>query len=266
MDPVQPDPEELSEVAHLLMRSHRILFITGAGISAESGLPTYRGIGGLYENAFTEEALPIEQALSGAMMRSRPELVWKYLARMEAACRGRHCNLAHRFVAAVEAWRDEVWTLTQNVDGFHAEAGSRRLIEIHGRIHQLACTGCTRETKVASFAGLAMPPRCDCGALLRPQVVLFGEMLPADQLTLYDAAIASEPELIFSIGTTSVFPYIAEPVIQAHRRGIPVVEINPGTTEVSRFVRYRWRCSAVTACQALATAIASHGGPPRLAA
>ncbi len=264
MSPAQPDPEEVAEVAGLLATSRRILFITGAGISAESGLPTYRGIGGLYEEAVTEDGLPIEQALSGGMLRRQPALVWKYLARMEQACRGHHCNAAHRFIAAVEAWRDEVWTLTQNVDGFHRQAGSQRLIEIHGRIHELTCTRCGEQREVESYVGLSIPPPCPCGGMLRPQVVLFGEMLPARELALYEQAMASAPELIFTIGTTSVFPYIAAPVIQARRDGVPVVEINPGPSEVSDFARYRWRCGAVACCGALADALAAQGGPQLL--
>ena len=259
-----PPEQELAIVADHLAKARSILFITGAGISADSGLPTYRGIGGLYESAQTEDDLPIETLLSGPMLRQRPDLVWKYLLQMESACRGRHCNAAHRFIAGVESWREDVWTLTQNVDGFHRQAGSRQLIEMHGDIHQLLCLRCGERQQVDSYAGLDLPPRCHCGGTRRPEVVLFGEMLPSEQVDRYDRALSSQPDLVFSIGTTSVFPYIAAPVADTARRGGCVVEINPGESEVSALAQFRWRCGAATACQALARTVRLRGGPELL--
>ncbi|WP_287366002.1 Sir2 family NAD-dependent protein deacetylase, partial [Thauera sp.] len=120
----------LDRVASLLGRARRILFITGAGISADSGLPTYRGIGGLYHDRLTAEGLTIEEALSGEMMALRPDIAWRYIAEIEANCRGARPNAAHRLIAALEQEKPMVCVLTQNVDGLHADAGSRNLIEI----------------------------------------------------------------------------------------------------------------------------------------
>jgi NAD-dependent deacetylase len=236
------DDAMLDEIAALVQRSRRILFITGAGMSADSGLPTYRGIGGLYEDQLTEEAIPIEEALSGGMLVQRPDVTWKYLLEIERACRAGSHNRGHEVIAQIEEHVPGTWVLTQNVDGFHHAAGSRNLIEIHGRIADLHCIRCPFRVHVANCPPFTTYPQCPhCGGLVRPEVVLFGEALPERALqTLFDQ-LDRGFDLVFSIGTTSVFPYIAEPVIQARIRGLPTVEINPARSEVSDVVHYKLR-------------------------
>jgi len=242
------DSAQYDQVARLVAEAGRILFITGAGISADSGLPTYRGIGGLYHERLTDHGLTIEEALSGQMMTTHPEVTWKYLAEIEANCRGAEPNVAHRLIAALERERPGVWVLTQNVDGLHRAAGSTRLIEIHGTVHHLRCTECHHSRNVPDFAGLRIPPDCPlCGGLLRPDVVLFGEMLPERELARLEAVLAEGVDLVVSIGTTSAFPYIAGPVWWAQQMAVPTVEINPGETEVSRLVDHRLRHRAAEA-------------------
>ncbi|WP_332670627.1 NAD-dependent deacylase [Aromatoleum sp.] len=240
--------QTFDEVARLVDEAARILFITGAGISADSGLPTYRGIGGLYHERLTDDGLTIEEALSGEMMAARPDVAWKYIAEIEANCRGAEPNIAHRIIAALEQERPGVWVLTQNVDGLHRDAGSRNLIEIHGTVHRLRCTECAHSRKVPDFAGLRLPPECpQCGGMLRPDVVLFGEMLPETGLNQLEALLDGGVDLVVSIGTTSAFPYISGPVWWAQQAGVPTVEINPGETEVSRLVTHRLRRRAAEA-------------------
>ncbi len=219
-----------------------MLAITGAGISADSGLPTYRGIGGLYESDLTEDAMPIEVALSGEMMRRRPEVTWKYIHQIESACRDKRHNVAHEALASLQSRYQRFTVLTQNIDGFHRAAGSSDLIEIHGCVQELFCVQCGAQRRVDDYAGMRIPPSCEqCGALVRPRVVLFGEMLPAQAIERLYAVLGEGVDLVLSIGTTSVFPYIAGPVMEAARQGLPTVEINPGDTEVSHLVRYRLR-------------------------
>lgn len=238
----------IDEIARLIENAGRILFITGAGISADSGLPTYRGIGGLYEEQVTDDGIPIEVALSGEMLSRRPELTWKYLLQVESACRGSGCNLAHRIIAEIEKIKPQTWVLTQNIDCLHRMAGSRQLIEIHGRVDQVYCTCCHYEQTVKDYSGFAVPPACPrCYAGIRPRVVLFGEMLPEPALRLYHREMLRGFDLVFSIGTTSVFPYIAQPVLDVRRWGGKSVEINPGITEVSTFANYRLPMRAVDA-------------------
>lgn len=225
-------------------------------MSAESGLPTYRGIGGLYEDTLTDEQLPIEVALSGSVLRSQPELTWKYIQQIEAACRGARHNAAHTHVSALQAQVRTSWVLTQNIDGFHQAAGNRNIIAMHGDVHTLDCMACDWTQEVADYAHLPALPRCPaCGAVVRPRVVLFGEMLPDEAIVAYDAMIAAQPEVVLSIGTTSVFPYIAAPVIAARRRGALTVEINPGQSEVSDVVDVRLQTGAVAALDAIVAAL-----------
>ncbi|MCC2656136.1 MAG: NAD-dependent protein deacylase [Panacagrimonas sp.] len=230
----------VEEAGSLLRRARRVLVITGAGISADSGLPTYRGIGGLYETDMTEDDLPIEVALSGQMLRARPAVTWKYLSQVECACRGARPNAGHFALARMANGFRRLTVLTQNIDGFHRDAGQEHLIEIHGNVHELFCTECRREWWVKDYAHLQTPPRCeDCHGPVRPRVVLFGEQLPASAIERLEAAMDEGVDLVMSIGTTSVFPYIAGPVIQAARIGLPTIEINPGESEVSSVVSVR---------------------------
>lgn len=251
MPPV-PDPAAVEAAARILARARSILFVTGAGISADSGLPTYRGVGGLYEADATEEGLPIEVLLSGETLARRPEWTWKYLGAIERACRGARPNRAHAAIATLERERPRVVVLTQNVDGLHRAAGSTNVIEIHGDVHELSCTRCPWRERVRDYEGLELPPRCPrCSALVRPAVVLFGEMLPRAALERLDEELRTGFDAVFSIGTTSVFPYIAAPVLMARSRGAATVEVNPGDTEVSDVVDVRLRCGAAAAMDAI---------------
>lgn len=250
----EPNPAIVARVAEELRRARRLLFITGAGISADSGLPTYRGIGGLYNDQMTEENFSIETALSGSMMEANPAITWKYLHQIEHSCRGARFNDGHAIIAELQD-RFEVCVLTQNIDGFHRDAGSRNLIEIHGDIHDLYCTRCDYAVTVPDYGALDMPPSCPrCASLVRPRVVLFGEMLPSHAIQHLYAELDRGFDLVFSIGTTSVFPYIAGPVVQASQMGIPTVEINPTDTNVTRFVDYKLTSGAAATLRAIRAA------------
>lgn len=244
--------ESLDQVAELMREARRALFITGAGVSADSGLPTYRGIGGLYNDIETEDGVAIEEALSGFMLQSRPELVWKYIHQIEAACRGAKPNRAHEIIARLEQRLEHVCVLTQNVDGFHRAAGSQNVIDIHGDIHDLLCTSCEHQARVDDYSGVEPEPRCPvCAEFLRPDVVLFGEMLPMQKVARLQAELQGGFDVVFSVGTSSGFPYIAGPVVEARMAGIPTVEINPGETEVSNVVSVKWGEGAAAAFEAL---------------
>jgi len=244
--------QSINQVADLLAQSRSLLFITGAGISADSGLPTYRGVGGLYDVDTTEEGMPIEELLSGRFFRGNPAVSWKYLGQVERACRGARFNRGHEVIAQMESRFERVWTLTQNVDGLHRQAGGRNVIEIHGDLHNLLCMHCDFRQTVVDYSTLTIPPPCPrCDALLRPDVVLFGEALPFDKVSRLYTEIERGFDLVFSIGTTSVFPYIAEPVVRGYRVGKPTVEINPGLSEVSELVTVRLPLGAAQALDAI---------------
>ena len=234
------DHQHIDALAVRLKRCRNLLFITGAGLSADSDLPTYRGLGGLYEERDTEDGMAIEQALSGGMMTNRPELCWKYIARIEAACRGARPNAGHHVIAAMERHFPRVWVLTQNVDGLHRAAGSANIIDIHGDIHQLLCRPCGYRRQVPDYEHVQLPPVCpECGAVMRPEVVLFGEMLPQQKVAHLQQEAGVGFDIVFSVGTSSLFPYIVEPVIQAAALGVPTVEINPSGTDLSLMVSHK---------------------------
>jgi NAD-dependent deacetylase len=249
-------------VAELLVRAKRALFITGAGMSADSGLPTYRGVGGLYNDAASEDGVPIEVALSGEMLSRRPVVTWRHIARIEQACRGARPNKGHQVIAALGQRLDRVVILTQNVDGLHRVAGSTDVIEIHGRIHRLRCVRCDFAIEVRDFAGLELPPACPrCTALVRPDVVLFGEALPPEPFTQLQDELERGFDVVFSIGTTALFPYIARPVLVARSEGIPTVEINPGRTDLSDVVAIRLQSGAARALAAIWASYVGRAGP-----
>ncbi len=248
---------ELERAAEILRQADSVLFVTGAGLSADSGLPTYRGVGGLYSSGTTDEGVPIETALSGHMLLERPELCWKHIAAIELACRGATFNAGHAAIAAIEQRKDRVWVLTQNVDGFHTDAGSDHVIEIHGNIHTLLCTVCRHRWFVEDYSRLeVIPPRCGrCSGLVRPAVVLFDEWLPQAEVSLLQRELATGFDAVFSVGTSSGFPYIAGPVLDQVRRGLPAVELNPGDTAVSASVSVHCRGGAAADLQALVQAL-----------
>lgn len=236
--------------------AHRVLFITGAGISVDSGLPTYRGVAGLYEDANTEEGMPIERALSGGVFASDPACTWKYIRQIESSCRGASPNFAHRALARLERHYQHVCVLTQNIDDLHRRAGSKNLIEIHGNVHRLRCTQCEWRDHVEDYAHLPDVPLCDsCGAMIRPEVVLFDEFLPETAMAHYYDELARGFDLVVAIGTTAVFPYIMQPVLDCRRVGRESIEINPGETILSHEVGVRWPVGAGEALRQVLEAV-----------
>jgi NAD-dependent deacetylase len=179
------------------------------------------------------------------MFRAHPEITWKYLWEIGAACAGRTFNRAHEVMAEIERWKPGTWVLTQNVDGFHRAAGSRNLIEVHGDIFELRCLQCrarySAEDLISGYRkAVRLPPACPaCGGLVRPEVVLFEEALPEECVTAMRGLADSAWDLVVAVGTSAVFPYIAGPVLHAKAARVPTVEVNPGWTELSAHVDHR---------------------------
>ena len=170
-------------------------------------------------------------------MRTRPEITWKYICQIERACRDASYNRGHEVMAEMERAFPKVWVLTQNIDGFHRRAGSRKVIDIHGDIHILLCTRCGARRTVPNYRNIEIPPHCSsCRAMERPDIVLFDEILPTAKVANLEQILGEGLDIVFSIGTSSLFPYIVRPVIEARRRQIPTIEINPGGTEISHIV------------------------------
>lgn len=205
----------------------RILVLTGAGISADSGLPTYRGVGGLYTSGPGPEGYEIEEILSGPMWRRRPELVWRHIRELALACQGAEPNAAHGVIAAMEG-AFQVLTVTQNVDGLHMRAGSASLVELHGNLLRLRCEACSHGQEIPGYAELPEPPPCpDCSRTLRPDVVLFEELLDPGELDRVAEFVDTGVDLALVVGTTARFPYLLEPIWRVAATGGRIVEINP---------------------------------------
>jgi NAD-dependent deacetylase len=157
---------------------------------------------------------------------------------------------------------DRFVLLTQNVDGLHGAAGSRNVIAIHGDLFRLRCTACAAPARVGreEIAALDRAPRCAaCGGVIRPEVVLFGEMLPAPAVArLHEEFIERPPDLVLAVGTTALFPYIRYPVLEARRCGRLTVEVNVERTELSSVVGWflEGRASEIVPLLAAAAAMA----------
>src|SRR5262245_13968246 len=173
--PVEPDDLSggLERAAQALRSAERVAVMTGAGISAESGLATFRGAGGLWEGH------RVEDVATPFAFRRYPELVWRFYNLRRANLREARPNPGHQaLVKLEERLGTERFTLiTQNVDNLHRAAGSRRVLELHGNLTRVRCTGC-RRIEDRGTEPLGDMPKCACGALLRPDVVWFHEMLP----------------------------------------------------------------------------------------
>ncbi len=230
--------DELAPVVAALDGARRVAVLSGAGMSADSGLPTYRGINGLYNDIEIEQNLPIEEILHAYTLARNPALTWKYIAQIDNACRAAGPHDGHRVLASWDS-RFELWVVTQNVDGFHRTAGSRHVIELHGNLSRLYCCACRAAFENLDFDLSELPPRCSlCDGLVRPDVVLFGELLPPAAIQQYERELARGFDVMIAIGTTAGFPYIAEPMRNAIAHGCVTVEINPDSTALSNHVSY----------------------------
>ncbi|MGZ8710942.1 MAG: SIR2 family NAD-dependent protein deacylase, partial [Thermoanaerobaculia bacterium] len=199
-------------------RPRSVVVFTGAGVSADSGIPTFRGPGGLWRN-FRPEELATPEAF-----RRDPKLVWEWYEWRRGLIRDAQPNAAHEAVARLP----DAVVVTQNVDDLHARAGSRDVVELHGNIFRVRCTR-EHTTHVRGEPFAQIPPHCTCGALLRPDVVWFGEALPADAVARAVGAIRAA-DLLLVIGTSGVV-YPAAGFVSLHE-GLSI-EINPEASGVT---------------------------------
>ncbi|HEY0407156.1 MAG TPA: NAD-dependent deacylase [Pyrinomonadaceae bacterium] len=209
--------------------AERVVVLTGAGVSAESGVPTFRGGG----QSAVWKGMPFDVISSGEMARRDLRAVWEWFDYRRGILRTLSPNAAHLALARWQDWFNDFTLVTQNVDGLHQAAGSRSVRELHGNIWRARCVSCEarRERRVETEEEL--PPVChECGEAMRPDVVLFGEMLPAGAFG-YAARKSAECDLFFVVGTSAlVYPAASLPE-HARRAGAYVVEVNPEETPLS---------------------------------
>ncbi len=224
-------PEEL---VYQLRSAQKVVALTGAGISAESGIPTFReaqtGLWARYRR---------EELVTPGAFRKNPSLVWEWYTWRRELVAGASPNPGHLALAAMEQRISEFTLITQNVDGLHQRAGNGNrapLIELHGNIQRAKCL--ERGHLVESWQDGEIPPRCPtCGSLLRPDVVWFGESLPPGALQASWGA-ANACEVFFSIGTSAVVEPAASLPYTALQAGASIVEINPHSTPLTPQVHY----------------------------
>ena len=207
-----------------LRSAAEVAVLTGAGISAESGVPTFRGEDGLWKKYRPEELANLD-----AFMQN-PTLVWEWYNYRRNLIAEIDPNPGHYALAQLERMLNRFTLITQNVDGLHQRAGSKNVLELHGNITRNRCVSCSKMFRtVKKSDGL---PRCECGALIRPDVVWFGESLPQKELQLaFDIAACSD--VFLSIGTSGVVQPAASLPLVARENGAYVCEINIEETILS---------------------------------
>lgn len=213
-----------------LQHARSVCVLTGAGVSAESGVPTFRGEDGLWKKFKPEELANFDAFISN------PELVWEWYTYRKQVMRNVQPNPAHLALVEMEQIVPDFTLVTQNVDNLHRRAGSKNVLELHGNIERSYCIDCRTFVADVELTADRKAPRCEkCGGLIRPDVVWFGELLPVEIFQKASAA-AERCELFLSVGTSAVvYPAASLPQV-ARTRGAYVVEINAEPTEISHRV------------------------------
>jgi NAD-dependent deacetylase len=254
--------ERIDAVGSLLAQVDSALFITGPGLSIDSGLPHYRGIPGLLRKT-PQDARMIETALSIDTLQRKPVLTWRTLLEIDHQVCAAAPNRGHQVLVALERGLARSAIMTVNVDRLHQRAGSRNVIEMHGALHDLLCPRCEISTRHDRYGALPLPPLCaTCGSVLRPDMPLFGEPLPPDAFTRLQAELELGFDMVFAIGVVAMFPYLARPVLLAKQEGIPTVEIGHTATDVSEIVDFGLRGSPARILE-LIWQVFSQLAPPR---
>ncbi|MDQ7800954.1 MAG: NAD-dependent deacylase [Armatimonadota bacterium] len=231
--------ERVEEARRCIERAHRVAVLTGAGISAASGIPTFRGPGGLWEGVRPEELATPE-----AYARD-PQRVWSWYAwRYRLAYQARP-NRAHELLVQLERDKGDGFLLvTQNVDGLHARAGSQRLVELHGSLHRARCEACQHRFPLPPPETFMPPPRCPrCGSRARPDVVWFGELVPGRAYQRAAEAFRTA-EVALVVGTSAVVEPAASLGRLARLGGAYLVEVNPEQTPLTPLAHLSLRCGA----------------------
>lgn len=212
-----------------LREASPVAVLTGAGISAESGIPTFRGAGGLWRQ-FRAEELATPQAFA-----RDPRLAWEWYDWRRGLIAQAEPNPAHRALAELENRVPRFTLITQNVDGLHDRAGSRNLLKVHGDIWEVRCVVCGRQRRDDRVPLPELPPRCECGGIERPGVVWFGEPLPSDVWDCAERA-ARQAQVFIVAGTSAVVYPAAGLAPLARAAGAKIIEVNLEETPFSEEV------------------------------
>ncbi|MBV8490996.1 MAG: NAD-dependent deacylase [Candidatus Eremiobacteraeota bacterium] len=240
----------MDELVKRLRSATSVLALTGSGISAESGLPTFRGVGGLWRTHRVEELASPEG------FERDPELVWTWYNERKTAHQRAEPNAGHLALARLETLVRDFTLATQNVDSLHLRAGSRNVVELHGNLREARCTRCDYRRPLDA-TGLPLDEmQHRCGGMLRPDIVWFGESLPRDAWQKAEEA-ASRADVILVIGTSAVV-YPAAALATHYNDRAYIAEINPEATPISDRVDYTIRDTAAQSLPAIVERFANH--------
>ena len=220
-------PSDLKKTAEIIVRATSVVSLTGAGISVESGIPPFRGKGSLWDTID-----PMEFAHIASFLKD-PEKVWRgFLSGMKDLLDRARPNEGHLGLVALGDMGRLSTIITQNIDGLHQMAGSSDVIEFHGNFAWQRCMDCNTLVPSSSIDLAVLPPRCDCGGLLRPDCVFFGEMIP-DQSLSRSRALASTCDVMIVVGTSAVVQPAAMMPVTAKNSGAETIEVNPEPTPLT---------------------------------
>jgi NAD-dependent deacetylase len=234
----------------------RILVLTGAGVSAESGIPTFRGKDGYWRNLD-----PAKLATPEAFARD-PELVWEWYRERRQRIRDAQPNAAHAAITKLAQHAGEFLLVTQNVDDLHARAGmpKEKMVQIHGDIFVTRCSRCDFSVLERDEERQEIPRCANCAALMRPGVVWFGEQLPWPEVQRVENFLDRDGcGVVIVVGTTATFGYIVDWALRANCNGGELIEVNPEETPLSRFATRRIREPAAIALPGIVNDLTNRG-------
>ncbi|RMF93764.1 MAG: NAD-dependent deacylase [Candidatus Schekmanbacteria bacterium] len=221
--------KEIQKSADFIKNAKKVSALTGAGISAESGIAPFRGNNGIWEKYDPEEYAYIDSFLKD------PAKVWQMIKELIDVIFEAKPNKGHLALAEMERLGKLSSIITQNVDGLHQAAGSKRVIEFHGNNMRLLCLKCGKVVKTEKELYKEIPPKCQCGGILRPDVVFFGEPIPQRAIT-ESYAEARSCDIMLVIGTSAIVTPAAEIPVIAKDSGAKIIEINLESTPLTNYI------------------------------
>lgn len=230
--------QEIRPLVDILIRAERVAALTGSGISAESGIPTFRGADGLWKTYRTEDlATP-------SAFEKNPQLVWEWYDWRRGIMADKEPNAGHKVIARWEKSFPSFVLITQNIDGLHQKAGSTNVLELHGNIWKMRCTKEQTVNEVRDVPLKEIPPRCpDCRAFQRPHVVWFGELLNPDLLHK-SFLLSASCQVLFVVGTSALVQPAASLPLAAADGGATIVEVNPDPTPLTPYASFSFHGNA----------------------
>jgi len=217
--------------AQALKNASLAIAVTGAGISAESGIPTFRGTDGIWQK------YPPDQYATIDAYNANPDKVWPFWMELASSLQNCQPNPGHYALAELEQMGVLHTVITQNIDNLHEAAGSKRIIEYHGNARWLVCPRCRHRDQLDLAQHADSPPYCFCGTLMKPDVVMFGEMIPSHAL-VEAARLAENAGAVLVVGTSAqVYPAARLPIL-AHQNGAYVIEANTEETDFTRTITH----------------------------